>query len=458
MEKKFKSLLKIRRSNHQEILEDPHIGEASQFYFACRNGDIDTVKQILPTIPYDQLNQLEPNGSTALHAATYFGHVDIVRLLLHEYGCQGNLQDRHGFTAYEKAQTDEMRQLYHRPSNENRFNDDSMDIKQRFEILSSSINKIIIGGRDDDDDVDKPNKRYLIGYETNEEVKNQLDNINSAKVFFQSRIGRYIMGQRMKLKLGKKDDYDEEEYAYVTSEKFRQESLQKTLDEYVTSNHPDYQHCCHLLNEYIQQGTIESLLKLYTLETPFYHKLLLWPSLLEFPLLMHLSDLKQRYYQGYSYRGVQLTQHELNEYRWALKNKDSVLSLLTFASTSINRNVAEQFSTKSSSSSDKLSVLLIFHFSQPCDTAINLSKIPVYQLPCISNFENEQEVLISPRTFFKVTDIEIDQPYEQYTIYLENVCGEQQTMLKALKFFLPDGLTKKTSKCFVMDHVFCTNN
>ncbi|CAF1547245.1 unnamed protein product, partial [Rotaria sordida] len=235
-----------------------------------------------------------------------------------------------------------------------------------------------------------------------------------------------------------------EEYAYVTSEKFRQESLQKFLDEYVTSNHPDYQHCCHLLNEYIQQGTIESLLKLYTLETPFYRKLLLSPSPLKFPLLMHLSDLKQRYYQGYSYRGVQLTQYELNEYRWALKNKDSVLSLLTFASTSINRNVAEQFSAKSSLSSDKISVLLIFHFSQPCDTAINLSKIPIYQLPCISNFENEQEVLISPRTFFKVTDIEIDQPYEQYTIYLENVCGEQQTMLKALKFFLPDGLTKKT--------------
>ncbi|CAF1263214.1 unnamed protein product [Rotaria sordida] len=370
-EKKFKSLLKIRRSNHQELLENLRVEEASQFYFACRNGDIDTVKQILPTIPYDQLNQLEPNGSTALHVATYFGHVDIVRLLLHEYGCQRNLQDRHGFTAYEKVQTDEMRQLYDRPSNENRFNDDSMDIKQIFEILSSSINKIIIGDRDDDDDVAKPNKRYLIDYETNEEVKNQLDNINSAKVFFQSRIGRYIMGQRMKLKLGKKDDYDEEEYAYVTSEKFRQESLQKVLDEYVTSNHPDYQY-------------------------------------------------------------------------W--KNKDSVLSLLTFASTSINRNVAEQFSAKSSSSSDKISVLLIFHFSQRCDTAINLSKIPVYQLPCISNFENEEEVLISPRTFFKVTDIEIDRPYEQYMIYLENVCGEQQTMLKALKFFLSVGLKKKTNE------------
>ncbi|CAF4285802.1 unnamed protein product [Rotaria sp. Silwood2] len=415
---------------------------------------------MLPAIPYDQLNQLEPNGSTALHAATYFGHLDIVRLLLHEYGCQRHLRDRHGFTAYEKAQTDEMRQLYHRSSNESRFNDDSMAIKQRFEILSSSINKIVIGDSDDDDGFAKPNKRHFIGYETNEEVKNQLDDLNSVKALFQSQVGRYIMGQGMKLKLRKKAVYGEEEYAYVTSEQFRQESLRKIVDEDITTNHPDYKYCCHLLNEYIQQGTIESLLKLYTLETPFYRKLLLWPSPLEFSLFMHLSDLKQRYYQGYSYRGVQLTRHELSEYCWALQNRDSVLSLLTFASTSINRDVAEHFAEKSSSSSssDKISVLLIFHFPQPCDTAINLSEIPEYQLPCISNYENEQEVLIGPRTFFKVTGIESDQPNERYTIYLDNVCGEQHTVLKTLKLFLTHDVKKKTSKCFLIDHVFCTKN
>jgi len=49
---------------------------------------------------------------------------------------------------------------------------------------------------------------------------------------------------------------------------------------------------------------------------------------------------------------------------------------------------------------------LIYHFSQSCDTAINLSAIPRYHLPCISNHENEKEVLIAPRTFFKVTDIQ----------------------------------------------------
>ncbi|CAF0835120.1 unnamed protein product [Rotaria sordida] len=450
MEKKFKSLLKIRRNNRQQVLEEPHVGEASQFYFACRNGDIDTVKQMLPTIRYDQLNQLEPNGSTALHAATYFGHVDIVRLLLHAYSCQRHLRNRHGFTAYEEAQTDEMRELFHRPSKENRFNDDSIAIERTFQIYSSSIDKTEMNSNDDDDGISKPDRRYLIGYETNEEVGQQLDGLNGVKAFLQSRVGRYIMGRGMKLKLGKDAGYGEEEYAYVTSERFRHEALQKVLNEDVTANHPYYKHCCHLLNKYIQEGTIESLLKLYTLEAPFYHSLLKRSSPLGFPFFMHLSDLKQRYYQGYSYRGVQLTRHELNEYRWALKNKDSVLSAYTFASTSINRDVAEKFAAKpsssSSSSSDKISVLLIFHFPQPCDTAINLSEIPEYQLPCISNYENEKEVLVGPRTFFKVTEIEIDRFNEQYMIYLEYMRGEQQTILKALKLFLVTDLKKKTSK------------
>jgi hypothetical protein len=446
----MKSVFKKNCNNQQRILEGPRIGEASEFYFACRNGDIDKVKQILPTIPYDQLNQLEPNGSTALHAATYFDHPDIVHLLLHVYICQRHLRNRHDFTAYEEAQTDEMRQLYHRPSDGNRFNNDSMVVKESFEIVSLSTNKTEMDGIDNDDtnddDVEKPNDKFLTGYESNE-VKRHLNGLNGVKALFQSPVGRYIMKQGMKLKLAKDAGYSDEEYSYVSSETFRQKALQKVLDEHVTPIHPMYQFCCQLVKEYIQQGTIESLLKLYTLETPFYHEIRRWSSPLGFPFFMHLADLKQRYYQGYSYRGVLLSRHDLNEYRWALKNKDNILALFIFSSTSIVRDVAEQFSTKSASlSPDKISTLLIFHFPQPCDTAINLSEIPEYQLPAISIYPNEKEVLIAPRTHFKVTKIETDQHKERYTIYLENLCGEQYTVLKALKYFLIDDLKNKTSK------------
>ncbi len=116
-----------------------------------------------------------------------------------------------------------------------------------------------------------------------------------------------------------------------------------------------------------------------------------------------------------------------------------------FASTSIDQNVAEQFSNKSTSS-DRISTMLIFHFPQPCDTAINLSAIAEYQLPCISMYEDEKEVLLAPRTSFKVTKIEADKCRNRYTIYLENLCGEQMSLFKGIKFFLTEERKKPKNR------------
>ncbi|CAF1624610.1 unnamed protein product, partial [Didymodactylos carnosus] len=113
----------------------------SEFYWACRNGDLDMVKQMLPNIPYSELNRLEENDSTPLHEATLFGHKEIVWLLLHERGCQRHQRNHHGRTAYEEAKTDEIRQSFHRLSNMNRFCDNSdQEIQLTFEIISLPTN------------------------------------------------------------------------------------------------------------------------------------------------------------------------------------------------------------------------------------------------------------------------------------------------------------------------------
>ncbi|CAF4844179.1 unnamed protein product [Rotaria sp. Silwood1] len=459
--RKLQSFAKTHADNEEQVRQHARLGEPSQLYFACRNGDIDKVKQILPTIPYDRLNQSEPDGSTPLHTATFFGHLEIVRLLLHEYGCPRHRQNLHGLTAYEEAQTDEMRQLYHRPSNKNRFLDESNSGKRTFQIVSSFPDRTELddhdnddhngndddhnGNRDDDDDdVAQPNKKWLTKYQTNEEIKRQLDGLSGVKRMLQSRVGRFIMKTSMKHRICKADcGYGDEELAYVANEGFERHTLKKLLDEYVTPDHPEYKHCCFLLNQYIQQGTIESLLTLYSLETPFYQQFWTNTNPLAFPLFMRLSDLKQRHFQGNSYRGINMMHDELNEYRWALKTKDSVISTATFASTSIIRSVAEDFAAQASLSPDKINVLLIFHFPQPCDTAINLSKLPEYGLPCISNFENEYEVLVGPRTFFKVKKIEINVSNGQHIIYLENLCGEQKSILSTMKFFIKQELINR---------------
>jgi hypothetical protein len=170
------------------------------------------------------------------------------------------------------------------------------------------------------------------------------------------------------------------------------------------------------------------------METPFYYRLFVRVNPLAFPLFMHLSDLKQRYYQGESYRGVKMTREELSEYRCALKNKDNVIVTARFASTSTVRLVAEKFLTQSSF--DNTNVLLIFQFPQVCDTAINLGKLPEQQLPSISLYEDEREVLIAPRTFFRIKNIETNEFNGQHIIYLENISSEHKTVLGTVYFFI----------------------
>ncbi len=87
-------------------------GKASEFYWVCRNGNIDRVGELLRTIPYNKLNRLEPNGSIPLHAASYHSNADIVRLFLNEYGCRRDHLNRYGLTAFEAAHDDEIHRLF----------------------------------------------------------------------------------------------------------------------------------------------------------------------------------------------------------------------------------------------------------------------------------------------------------------------------------------------------------
>ncbi|CAF4890082.1 unnamed protein product, partial [Rotaria magnacalcarata] len=52
--------------------------KCSDFYIACRDNNQGKVKELLETMTPDEVDRLEPNGSTALHAACFYGHYHIV--------------------------------------------------------------------------------------------------------------------------------------------------------------------------------------------------------------------------------------------------------------------------------------------------------------------------------------------------------------------------------------------
>ncbi|UJR34761.1 hypothetical protein I4U23_027539 [Adineta vaga] len=81
--------------------------------------------------------------------------------------------------------------------------------------------------------------------------------------------------------------------------------------------------------------------------------------------------------EGTSYRDLKITTKDLRPYRWSLRKK-AANETKTFCSTSLDRQVAQPFAELSKSE------------------AINLGKISDKE-PCISEYENEAEVLRSIR-------------------------------------------------------------
>jgi ankyrin repeat protein len=87
-------------------------GEASSFYMACREGDLEMVNRLLKTMTARDINRIEEsNSSTALHAASYYGHADVVKRLL-EVGASTHTHNGHGLTPEQEAQKQDVKNVF----------------------------------------------------------------------------------------------------------------------------------------------------------------------------------------------------------------------------------------------------------------------------------------------------------------------------------------------------------
>lgn len=206
---------------------------------------------------------------------------------------------------------------------------------------------------------------------------------------------------------------------FVSNEKQAVESMRIAIDKFVTSSHPGFKLCHDLLSDYEKTGKVEHVLRLYTLETPFFQ----WVttddthSMLA-PVYFNLDRLKTRHFQGVSYRGLQLTEKDLSLYESALRNDGSILSVTKFSSTSTDKKVASKFIDRNQN--DRIPVLMEMHFPKTCDTVIRLFA-ETKDEDSISFYDNEKEVLVCPLTFFRVLTIVWHAEEEYLCIQLENV-------------------------------------
>ncbi|CAF1149927.1 unnamed protein product [Didymodactylos carnosus] len=94
----------------------------TDIYFVCRNGDVERVRQQLLTTSLEEINKKQPNGSMALHAATYYGHGEIVILLL-DSRARRSLKNNYNCIPYEEAPNEDVKKLFIRPLSNRFFGD-----------------------------------------------------------------------------------------------------------------------------------------------------------------------------------------------------------------------------------------------------------------------------------------------------------------------------------------------
>ena len=266
------------------------------------------------------------------------------------------------------------------------------------------------------------------GYETKEEKQLEIGYATTSISMCQSKIGRLLAN------------------TFHPNSPMSLESignrLQELIDKEIIQNQdPHSPKANELLKKFLNEpdkiGRIQYLIRLYTLETNFYRALKDDPMPLAVPLYIALETLKDRYYQGQCYRGANMSDEDISTYRMAVDNRGSLLQTKHFSSSSMKRSVAERFLTgdlKTNSSTRPNLVLFIFNFPEKCDQAINLNRISDKQ-PCLSEYENEAEILILPWTLFQVDSVERDSS-SIYTICLTNVLLPQKNMLSSLKWVL----------------------
>ena len=238
-------------SDYQVVKED----QFSDLYMACERGDADSVREIGLKTDYVVLNKREPNGSTALHAACSLGNVEVVRVLLHEFVVVRHQRNLQGRTAYEEATTDEIRQLFHRPSSSERFCDQTSecDVKGSFCVMNYNKKK------------NDKNSLKRIRFIGKTEGKGDIDQIRTG-IWLMKRtvasqtirpilleIGRRLSPQRR---------YHDEKMVLEIMIQFVEEKMTKCPNKY---------HCARmLLNVYAQSWNVEPLFTLYSLDSPFY--------------------------------------------------------------------------------------------------------------------------------------------------------------------------------------------
>ncbi|UJR29449.1 hypothetical protein I4U23_010661 [Adineta vaga] len=319
---------------------------------ACKTNNIDQVRQLLSTLSIDEINQQDINNRTALHIAAFNGNEELLKILLEHENIDRNILNQWGSLAKDEA-SDELKYLF----------DDKLILNESFEWF------------------DTYKHAYRISYECQNHLKQWLTKI-SFKKLIEEILNGYI--EKIHLNINEK--------SLIIN--YMKEALETNNPIPLVRAYTEKTFFVKKLNEDLAKGGSDFRFNItYSMfnrnykdnEPPKDSGEYIFTSILSY----HTKLQTYRHFIGLTYRGVNMTKDNLDEYQ-----KDKSILIRTFLSSSTDQTIAQSFLN-----SIKYRVICIYHIRNP-NTTIDLHTI--------STYPNEKEILIIPFSVFKIINIRIN--------------------------------------------------
>jgi hypothetical protein len=323
--------------------------KTSDFYWACHNGDLYTVKKMLPKLKANDIDRIESNGSTALHAASYYGHANIVRLLLQQ-GANTTIRNKYKKTAKEEASTDDVRSVF------------------------ESTGKIEQSDDDDENEYIPQSESVQIHRIPKGKHKSAL-----ATHILKTKIAAYSI-HKHKISAGSNLEHLEKKYYKLCEKQERIHDL-KLGEKY--------------FKKYRETGDFNHMIMLFTSETPFYGMIQDDETFLA-EMYEHLLQYDKYAFQGRTYGVGHFFPKDFEPYQWVLSHPNSLLEIRKLHETYQSIEIAYRFMNHNP---EKLQpVIFDIDIGEKCFNALDVESL--------SSFPSEKIVLVLSGTFFEVTQIQ----------------------------------------------------
>ncbi|CAF0868413.1 unnamed protein product [Rotaria sp. Silwood1] len=348
--------------------------ETSDFYNACSTNDIPQVKSSLSRMTLHEINRIEPNGSTALHVASYHNNAAVVYLLI-QHGASVSIRSNStNLTPYEETTSTYIKHLLTSTGNKAWIEWTFVDplTRETKEIFDTALENTF----------HDMGLSFILNYLLNHYARGHVAKASSTSA---KQIERY----------------------------FEEAQVQTNLAPVITA----YTAPSIFFFKIVSKHCIEVIPEL--LRIPFEPQNTLAASIFYLVAACNYDPmLRPKYaYIGHVYRGLRMSLDYFRTYK-----KDELIVNRPFVSTSKEYNVCDIFNGYGASStfrrsyasqtSLEISVRCTYKIRRPETRAIDITKMSV--------FEHEQEVLLMPISVFRLVSIDVDANENVADIVLED--------------------------------------